>query len=115
MKTYNTFVDQWTHGQKYYYTTKHRDQKQFYGPCPECGHRTTDYGGSIVCVDDCCMRSANRQCVHSIRPEPDWWNSNINVQKDGNMWCAFYDGFINLQESIAGFGKTPTEAVKDLK
>lgn len=33
------------------------------------------------------------------------------VRKDGNMWCATFSNFINLQESIAGFGDT-IEAAK---
>jgi hypothetical protein len=37
------------------------------------------------------------------------------VYKDGNMWCAVYPNFINLQESPAGFGKTQEKAREDLK
>jgi hypothetical protein len=40
---------------------------------------------------------------------------NIEYRKDGNMWCATRPGFINLQESTAGFGKTKREANADLK
>jgi len=36
------------------------------------------------------------------------------VQRDGNMWCATYSDFINLQESPAGFGDTIPEAIQDL-
>ena len=37
------------------------------------------------------------------------------MNKDGNMFCAFFeDTFINLQESIAGFGTTPQKAVDEL-
>jgi hypothetical protein len=115
MKIYNTYVDSWQHEQQYYYTSEHRHKKQWYGPCPECGNRTTDCGGSIVCIDDYCKHSSNRQCVSPIKPEPSWWNSDINVQKDGDMWCAFRDGFINLQESEAAFGDTPEQAVQYLK
>lgn len=35
--------------------------------------------------------------------------------KDGNEWCAQAPGFINLAESVAGFGATPVEAYKDLE
>lgn len=34
--------------------------------------------------------------------------------KDGNSWCATYEDFINLQESEAGFGDTPNDAIEDL-
>ncbi len=30
---------------------------------------------------------------------------------DGNMWCALYGE--NLQDGLAGFGKTPSEAMAD--
>lgn len=36
------------------------------------------------------------------------------VFKDGNMYCAVYPDFKNLQESPCGFGKTPEEARKEL-
>lgn len=35
---------------------------------------------------------------------------NTRVYKDGDMWCAVKPDFVNLQESPAGFGKTPQEA-----
>ena len=38
----------------------------------------------------------------------------IKVELDGNAWCATRDGFVNLQESPAGFGATRLEAVKAL-
>ena len=34
--------------------------------------------------------------------------------KDGDMWCATFPDFINLQESDAGFGETPTIAIAEL-
>ncbi len=39
----------------------------------------------------------------------------IRIFKDGNQWCAVAPGFINLQESPAGFGDTPHEAFIELK
>jgi hypothetical protein len=38
----------------------------------------------------------------------------VNVFLDGNAWCATLDGFVNLQESVAGFGDTPRAAVENL-
>lgn len=32
---------------------------------------------------------------------------------DGNMWCAVRHDFVNLQESLAGFGPTLYEAIVD--
>ena len=36
----------------------------------------------------------------------------ILIAKDGNMWCALMG--VNLQEGMVGFGKTISEALKDL-
>jgi hypothetical protein len=40
--------------------------------------------------------------------------SGIQVKKDGNQWCATQADFINLQESPAGFGDSPKEAIEAL-
>jgi len=37
-----------------------------------------------------------------------------NLFRDGNMWCATRPDFINLQESPAGFGTTPRDALAAL-
>lgn len=36
------------------------------------------------------------------------------VFRDGNAWCATSSGFVNLQESPAGFGASPMEALGEL-
>lgn len=41
--------------------------------------------------------------------------NDIRFVRDGNMWCAFMPDFINLQESVAGFGPTQCEAEADLR
>lgn len=33
---------------------------------------------------------------------------------DGNQWCATMQDFVNLQESLAGFGNNPSEAIAKL-
>lgn len=33
-----------------------------------------------------------------------------SIQKDGNMWCVLLGP--NLQEGVAGFGKSPLEAIR---
>lgn len=38
----------------------------------------------------------------------------ITIELDGNAWCATHAGFINLQESEAGFGENKLEAMADL-
>lgn len=37
-----------------------------------------------------------------------------HVFRDGSAWCATNPDFINLQESPAGFGDTPDNAIADL-
>lgn len=41
--------------------------------------------------------------------------TQIRFVLDGNMWCAFMPGFVNFQESVAGFGETQDLAEADLK
>lgn len=40
--------------------------------------------------------------------------NEIKIYKDENQWCAIDESFIDLQESIAGFGHTPNEALEKL-
>lgn len=83
------------------------------GPCPNCGWPTSTYGGGWTCHNDYCQSSAcNFAC--SAGKTPEWWETQVNVFLDGDAWCATLDGFINLQESVAGFGKTPRDAVENL-
>jgi hypothetical protein len=84
------------------------------GPCPDCGAATFDYGGGWRCLALYCRNNVDNPAPN-VGPRPEWWDENINVFMDGNAWCATYDDFQNLQESIAGFGDTPSEAVKELK
>ncbi len=41
-------------------------------------------------------------------------NKKYTIQPDGDSWVATNEDFINLQESIAGYGDTPAEALDDL-
>lgn len=41
-------------------------------------------------------------------------DEDYRIFKDGDQWCCVGPGFINLQESPAGFGPTPQTAVEDL-
>lgn len=38
----------------------------------------------------------------------------IIIVADGNMYCAYFEDFKNLQESIAGFGENPLIALSNL-
>jgi hypothetical protein len=86
----------------------------YLGPCPTCGSRTFDYGGGWACLAPHCRHNVN-QIVCSNPPAPDWWDT-INVSRDGDMWSASNAAtFVNLAESPCGFGRTPQEAVADLR
>ncbi len=40
--------------------------------------------------------------------------SRLRLFKDGDQWCCTYPDFVNLQESLAGFGETAFEAMANL-
>jgi len=81
------------------------------GPCATCGSRTVDYGGGWACISPNCPSGIENKGQHET---PPWWNCHINVYRDGDAWCAVGPGFMNLQESPAGFGRSPGEAVSVL-
>lgn len=51
---------------------------------------------------------------HKCKAIFEFKKESINIVKDGDMWCARFGDFINLQESIAGFGGTYLEALSNL-
>lgn len=113
-RTYDTGAHRWSHGTPIRFDSwNHAPSHWMRGPCPNCGSPTSTYGGGWTCHDDYCPHSAN-QFACSAGPAPDWWETQVNVFRDGDAWCATLDGFVNLQESVAGFGKTPRDAVADL-
>lgn len=110
-KTYEPIPgNKWEYGEK---MTGHNEWHKYLGPCPSCGNRTFDYGGGWRCLEPYCFNNHTNP-ISNLGAAPSWWNTDINVAKDGNAWIAFKDGFINLQESEAGFGENPNEAVKSL-
>lgn len=106
---YNNGSFSWEHGQK---INGYNEWHRYLGPCPNCGSPTFDYGGGWRCMAMYCGNNANNPAPN-VGPIPSWWNAGINVIKDGNQWMAHGNDFINLQESHAGFGVTPKEAVKN--
>lgn len=42
-------------------------------------------------------------------------SKKVLLSRDGNQWCATEKDFINLQESPAGFGDTPEDAIASLR
>lgn len=108
-RVYTTGIDSWRHGER----SSPVDWHTLLGPCPICGHRTFDYGGGWRCVDRYCANSANNPAP-TVGPAPTWWDTDVNVFRDGSDWCAVRDGFVNLMESDAGFGATPGAAVEAL-
>ncbi len=111
--TYDNGETKWQHGQVVEWHENRNPRRWLLGPCPRCGSVTSNYGSAFSCHGDYCPNSAS-MFVCSPEPTPEWWNKGINVKRDGGMWCATKEDFINLQESSAGFGKTPNEAVEDL-
>jgi hypothetical protein len=86
---------------------------KYLGPCPECGRPCFDYGGGWRCTGAYCQNSSTNP-IGNLGPAPSWWNTDIKIGKDGNMFTAFWSDFINLQESNCGFGVVPHLAVDDL-
>lgn len=109
---YNPFSDKgWEYGEKLH----GRDEwHKHLGPCPKCGTACFDYGGGWRCMAMYCSNNASNP-ASNFGPLPEWWNTNILVKKDGDAWCAHYDDFIDLQESVSGFGNTPQMAIDQLK
>lgn len=108
VKTYDIGKRKWKHGEKLP-GSWHR----LLGPCPVCGQACFDYGGGWRCQNSWCMNSANNP-IGNLGPPPTWWNTDINVFLEGLLWIATRDGFVDIQENCAGFGKSPREAVEDL-
>lgn len=91
-----------------------RPWRKLLGPCPRCGWPTVEYGLAYSCRNDGCPNAAHIFAV-GPDPAPKWWNKGVHVFPDGSAWCAVGAGFMNLQESDAGFGDTPNLAVQDLE
>jgi hypothetical protein len=100
----------WTYGDR---VGRDRDIVR-YGPCPFCGTVCVSYGFGWRCSADYCLANSNNPAP-SVGPMPDWWNTGTKVFLDGNKWVGVRKDFVNLQESLAGFGDTPMAAIKDLK
>lgn len=112
-KIYETGLHAWQYGRVVDWHPNRAPARWLLGPCPNCGSCTSNYGLTFGCHNDYCASSpSNFAC--SAGDCPDWWNTDINVFKDGSAWCATRDGFIDLQVSIAGFGDSPKNAVADL-
>jgi len=104
---YKTGQATWTHGEK---MQGYNEWHSHLGPCPACGTITFDYGGGWRCMAQHCFNNASNP-VGNLGPSPAWWNTGIQVMKDGTAWCAHDKDFINIQESHTGWGDTPQKAV----
>lgn len=60
-------------------------------------------------------RATNRYLYVPALACPAHGGEKSRVFKDGNSWCAVMPDFVDLQESLAGFGDTPEEARKNLR
>lgn len=113
MKRYDTGDNSWNHGEAVDWHSNRAVARSLLGPCPDCGSITSTYGSAYSCHGRYCQNSAG-QFACGPAAKPDWWNTDMNVKLDGDQWCAYRDGFVNLQESDSGWGKTPRDAVTDL-
>ena len=111
-RLYNTGKHMWRYGDPAKYDDG-RVTHRMLGPCPRCGYPTIEYGGGFSCNNQHCMNSRFVFACHTPDTWADWWDKGILVLLDGESWCAHDENFIDLQESIAGFGDTPKEAVED--
>lgn len=57
---------------------------------------------------------SNYQSHRHDAPEAPKTGKEYRLRMDGDAWCATADNFVNLQESDAGFGSTPVEALQNL-
>jgi len=51
---------------------------------------------------------------HRRSPQVAGGSIEYNIKRDGNQWCATTSMFVNLQESPAGFGNSPSRALEEL-
>jgi hypothetical protein len=112
-KSYDTGKAKWRHDEIVDWHPNRAAARWLLGPCPKCGSITSNYGSAYSCHNQYCPNSAS-QFACGPEKTPDWWRTQVNVFLDGDAWCATLDGFINLQESVAGFGSTPRAAVENL-
>lgn len=105
---YDTGKCKWTHGEEIA-----GDWHKLLGPCPLCGTPTFDYGGGWRCQALYCNNNASNP-IGNLGPSPVWWNTGIQVKKDGNAWWAHKSDYVDPMESEVGWGDTPAEAVKEL-
>ena len=54
------------------------------------------------------------ELIAEIERKPAIPHQAVCFFQDGNMWCCVHGDFVNLQESPAGFGNTPQEAMDAL-
>jgi hypothetical protein len=93
------FCDRPAYGEQYEFGSGHEDPSWLRpGQWAGGGGRHRPYAPSLC-------------CDHHGGPSA----TAIRFVRDGNMWCAFMPGFINLQESAAGFGATQAAAKADLR
>jgi hypothetical protein len=76
--------------------------------CPVCRRQTVHMHVSVCMNQECCThlpRHGNEK--HRM--------GEFLLFMDGDKWCAVREGFVNLQESPAGFGDTIIQAIRDLE
>ncbi len=61
-----------------------------------------------------CLADHLIEVVQNIYPRRCIPNEALVLYLDGNRWCCCRGNFVDLQESIAGFGDTKEDAMADL-
>lgn len=83
----------------------------------------SDRRGAWSMLVEALAAGADKECVDKLAAkwgctdeDADMYCSviGVDVEMDGNAWCAHRQDFINLQESNAGFGETILEALSEL-
>ena len=88
------------------------------GPCPTCGDPATSaerrMDGRVFCDSDHSWYRDKAGISSSESAKEKKAPKQYTVVRDGNQWCCFDEGFINLQESDNyAFGDTVEEAVEN--
>ena len=61
------------------------------------------------------LSNLNDYISHINELNDEYDRDEYRIFKDGSAWCATRGGFVNLQESPAGFGETPSDALNELQ
>lgn len=83
LRVWDTGLDKWTQGER------DGDGRRYLGPCPACGSRTVDHGGSWRCTNGPRERGSCVLAAKPVaRPQPFWWHTSIEIMAEEGTWAA---------------------------